>query len=351
MKKDTLPFPVKATGDPWKPDDKKTATVPIPNAVIKAKIEGPYTEHDRKLWTFLVHTSWNELLTKPIHEILITEIDRLFRDLTGGHNTTNWIWASARRLNKTIVEWEECPDADRMAGISNLMNARTSKTAREAGVLWYEIPALLSQVIKAPFQFSRIRLHFMIGLSGKYSVTLYELLESVANMKNPVFEVNLPQLRQWLKVPEGKLPRYVDLKRRILEPAVKQINDNPDGAGFRVEMEAIFEGNKVDRVRFSMIKTEMRLAEEAQLKQIKDETFPQKAVPGETPSTIDHVFPRLSPDAYEKAKAAAPGYDVYGLETEWRVWIEKTGKSPDKPEAAFIGFCRRKALKQPISRG
>ena len=199
-----LPLPVKATGNPWKPDEKDPATVPIPNSVIMTKIEGPYTERDRKLWTFLVHAVWDDLLTKRYHEIPVAKIDKLFRELSSGHDGFKWLWESARRLSKTIVEWEEGPDTDRLQGISNLMNAKTSKSAQETGILWFEIPALLSEVIKQPFRFSRIRLHFMIGLSGKYAVTLYELLESAVNMKNPVLEIELSKLRQWLKVQIGR---------------------------------------------------------------------------------------------------------------------------------------------------
>jgi hypothetical protein len=341
-----LPLPVNATGDPWKPDDKNPATVPIPNAVIMTKIEGPYTERDRKLWTFLVHAVWGDLLVKRYHEIPIAKIDKIFRELGADHNT-KWLWESARRLTKTIVEWEEGPDTNRLQGISNLMNAKTSKSAQETGILWFEIPALLSEVIKQPFRFSRIRLHFMIGLSGKYAVTLYELLESAVNMKNPVLEVDLSKLRQYLKVPEGKLPRYVDVKRRILEPAVKQINDNPQGAGFTVTMDAIKEGRAVDRVRFSMTKTELRLEEENQLNRIKTEALPQKGISIKTGPPIPLPLPT---SAYEKAKAAAPGYDVYYLETEWREWMKKKDKTPDNAEGAFINFCRQKAEKHPLGR-
>ncbi len=340
-----LPLPVKATGDPWKPDDKAPATVPIPNSVIMTKIEGPYTERDRKLWTFLVHAVWDDLLVKRYHEIPVAKIDKLFRELASGHDGFKWLWESARRLTRTIVEWEEGPDTDRLQGISNLMNAKTSKSAQETGILWFEIPALLSEVIKQPFRFSRIRLHFMIGLSGKYAVTLYELLESAVNMKNPVLEIELSKLRQYLKVPEGKLPRYVDVKRRIIEPALKQINDNPQGAGFTVTMDAIKEGRAVDRVRFSMTKTGLRIEEENQLNKIKTEALPQK----NTPKTALPGLP-LPPSAFEKARAAAPGYDVYYLESEWREWMKKKNKTPENAEAAFIAFCRQKAEKHPLSR-
>lgn len=47
----------------------------------------------------------------------------------------------------------------------------------------------------------------------------------------------------------------------------------------------------------------------------------------------------LKPDTYERARAAAPGWDVRVLEQEWRAWAETVPKSPD---AAFIGFCRKR---------
>lgn len=46
----------------------------------------------------------------------------------------------------------------------------------------------------------------------------------------------------------------------------------------------------------------------------------------------------LSSEAYEKAREAAPTWDVYALEQEWRMWISDT---PRHPEGAFIGFCRK----------
>jgi hypothetical protein len=46
----------------------------------------------------------------------------------------------------------------------------------------------------------------------------------------------------------------------------------------------------------------------------------------------------LSGDAYEDARLAAPGWDVYFLESEWRQWITEP---PYNADAAFIGFCRK----------
>ncbi len=50
-----------------------------------------------------------------------------------------------------------------------------------------------------------------------------------------------------------------------------------------------------------------------------------------------HVSP-LKPDTYEKAKACAPGWDVYHIENEWRGWLTEPPRNPD---AAFLGFCKK----------
>lgn len=46
----------------------------------------------------------------------------------------------------------------------------------------------------------------------------------------------------------------------------------------------------------------------------------------------------LSSAAYENGRAAAPGWDVYFLEMEWRSWMSE---APRDPDAAFVGFCRK----------
>lgn len=53
-------------------------------------------------------------------------------------------------------------------------------------------------------------------------------------------------------------------------------------------------------------------------------------------SATDSVH--LSPETYEKARQAAPTWDVYFLEQEWRMWMSEP---PGHPDAAFLGFCRK----------
>lgn len=325
------PIEVHASGNPWEIDSKNLTTVPLPNDVIITEIEGDYTERDRKLWAFLVAAVWDDLLTTRIHEIKTTKINAVFLE-HGGTTSTSWIWDSAQRLAATRARWEMGPDGRRLKGIASLLGgAVTDKEARKDGVLIFEIPALLCEVIRAPCRFSRLRLHFMIGLSGKYAVTLYMLLESVANRQIPVLEVELSKLRQWLKVPEGKLEKWFDIKRFVLEPSLKQINENPDAAGFAVQMQEIKEGRSIDRVRFTLTKTAARLEDEKNLK--------PRALAQTKPNAAKEEL-QLPTSAFEQAKKAAPSFDIYYLETQWREWLANK-PLPENPAGSFIGFCQK----------
>ena len=58
-----------------------------------------------------------------------------------------------------------------------------------------------------------------------------------------------------------------------------------------------------------------------------------------------YAWPFLKPETFAKARAAAPGWDVYVLEQEWREWI--ANKEPTKrPDAAFVAFCRKRFQNQ-----
>jgi plasmid replication initiation protein len=52
----------------------------------------------------------------------------------------------------------------------------------------------------------------------------------------------------------------------------------------------------------------------------------------------DERVPSLRSSTYERARAVAPGWDVYHLEAEWRDWIVEP---PQDANSAFVGFCRK----------
>lgn len=53
----------------------------------------------------------------------------------------------------------------------------------------------------------------------------------------------------------------------------------------------------------------------------------------------------LSSETYERARLAAPGLDIYLLEKEW---LNAFSARPEYPDAAFVGFCRRRFEKRNV---
>lgn len=48
---------------------------------------------------------------------------------------------------------------------------------------------------------------------------------------------------------------------------------------------------------------------------------------------------RLNGEIYAEARAVAPGWDVYVLEQEWRLWLADNEITPNHPEKHFLKFC------------
>lgn len=71
---------------------------------------------------------------------------------------------------------------------------------------------------------------------------------------------------------------------------------------------------------------------------------------GALPSS-EESLPPLPPDTYEEARAAAPGYDVYSLERDWREWWASSGRPRlENAPAAYVGFCRSRNKRAPFQR-
>lgn len=54
------------------------------------------------------------------------------------------------------------------------------------------------------------------------------------------------------------------------------------------------------------------------------------------------LFISLKAETYDLARAYAPGWDVHGLEGEWRAWIEKKSITPHRADSHFLAFCKRR---------
>ena len=322
-----LPKPTaQPTGDVL--DTRQPYTLPLNNEVALSRCIGPYTEIDRKLWATLVALAWDDLDKKSIHEANARDIARLFRELKGGNNGSAWIMDSARRLLASRLDWETEEEEGTAVLLSGLRIQKIS------GAIYYQFSDFLIERLLDNKRFSRLRLHFMIGLSGKYSVSLYVILEAAANLRHPVVELSLDELRDRLSVPQGKLARWVDLYRKAIEPGLRQINENAIAAGFTVQCETIAKGRKFERVVFKITKTEARLSDETSIKERMKKT---------TPAAKPMTRPLYSIDtALKIIRKEARGLDAQAVLAEFEDWTRKSEKPILNPLGLLTDFARRK---------
>jgi len=348
----TTPQRPKATGDLWNPSVTNPTTVPVPLPVVVVRVDGPFTALDRKLWLALVHIAFPNL-DKPghIHEISIAEIIELFRKVSGrrdlgakgvlqlskklSENTEAAVlWQSIRRLAKTTIEWE---DANYM-GINSLLGARLDRDVRLSGKLYFTFDPLLAQHVLAPRAWARLNVHVVMKLRGKYAVTLYEILEAYANRENKSCVATIDEVRGWLKVPEeASYKEWRAFRRRVIEPAIAEINAHADEAGFSVEYEAIREGKAFTKIKFTVKKTDGRAAREMMLgRKAKIHTRRARATAG-LPDPDNPPMP--SGDALDSFRSKWPGNDPYEVigrfQDKWRAEGCAAIRSSD---GAFLKF-------------
>lgn len=320
---------IQPTGSTWILDRYDPATVPVPLPVVIKRVDGTYSARSRKLWTFLLHAVFDELGKKGGHSVKISDINNMFRQF-GGQHETEWIWKCAKELAKTTIEFEVTYGDERYETITNIFAASVPPKARRGSELHFWFPEPLIPIIREPLRFARLRVHFLISLSGKYAVTLYEILEAHVNRRDGQCRVTLSDLRRWLKVPETAYLNWKDFRKWVLDPALKQINENPLGAGFTVDYEPIRKGRSYHEIIFKLTKTDERKIAESRLKR----------------ASKSNTKIEISLQAEETARliASDKGWDFYALKEKWLSYAHsqaEKGNPPKKPDAAFIAYCKK----------
>jgi hypothetical protein len=317
----------KSSGDVF--DTKSDCTLALTQEITLQRVTGIYNEVDRKLWLVLAHLSFENLGKKTIHETNLREIAKVWRELEGGRNGTKWLMDSARRLRKAGVDWND-EDGE---GTASLLSGLVLK--HETGGVFYEFGEILTRKLLDNKVFTRLKIHFLLGLSGKYSVALYMILESLANLRQPTITIPLDTLYERLNVPEGKLSSWKHFKTRALEPAIEQINKGAEDVGFVAAYETVSKGRKIVAVTFTVVKTSERLT--------KDNQSSRQIGINQAKKTTAEI-PPFSASNYETFKQISGRLDIYAEENEWRIWCSKTTQSTANPVGSFIVWLQKRVV-------
>jgi hypothetical protein len=87
-------------------------------------------------------------------------------------------------------------------------------------------PELRPFLLDLKTQFTSYELKYALSLKSFYAIRLYEILKQYLNIGKRQFDIE--KLRALLGIEIDKYPQYNDFKKRVIDPAVKEINQGSD---------------------------------------------------------------------------------------------------------------------------
>ncbi|MBV8521138.1 MAG: replication initiation protein [Acetobacteraceae bacterium] len=92
------------------------------------------------------------------------------------------------------------------------------------GPVRFRVPISLVPVLARSCRWGRIKAEIVCAMSSKYAIALYELVQLRANLDRCIEHFRLDRFRDLLGVPPGAYERGTDLVKRVIEPAVLEVN-------------------------------------------------------------------------------------------------------------------------------
>lgn len=146
-------------------------------------------------------------------------------------------------------------DTGRKGESQDLVRWVSDATVAQRGRVTIQIhPKLKPFLLHLKELYTSYRLEYILPMKSRYSITLYELLRSYANIETYTFDVE--ELKMFLGA--EKYERWADFQRKVLDIAMREINDLSD---LEVDYQIIKESRRFAKLRF-----QIRILEPIELK-------------------------------------------------------------------------------------
>lgn len=152
--------------------------------------------------------------------------------------------------------------------------------------------------------FSQYALRQTASIQRVYSLRLYELLiQWVYLAEFPVFDLN--QIRLQLEVKDGMYPQYSDFRKRILEPAIKEVNETTD---IKVTYEPVRTGRIITGLQFEWLQRPTKTPEELEQETTQEIEEIEKVVESEVG---DFILSERQSFKFSRLLANDPAFSKY----------------------------------------
>jgi hypothetical protein len=206
-----------------------------------------------------------------------------------------------------------------ITGLFDFFDVSAKELAKRA-TLRYGLPRKLAPILESSGRWGRIKAEIVCSMTSKYAIALYELLQLRANMERSVETFPIGRFRELLGVPPGTYGRGDNFQRKVLDPAVLEVNGLSD-MSLQIEQERIHSRAPIhavtlawwrksgDEFRAAMQeRNRSKVGRMARLRgQVETAEIPSPSLPDKVAATVDAMrsagAPQADIDAFVKGHA------------------------------------------------
>ena len=143
----------------------------------------------------------------------------------GKHESNDRMRESLKRLlGVQVTVTYQAPDMGEEKVLQTVLFTHFSSPLSGPGNLDYGIPDELRAILVRSGRWGRIKAEIVHAMSSKYAIALYELVKLRANLKYCSETIPIDRFRALLGVPPGAYENGTDFLRRVINPAVLEVN-------------------------------------------------------------------------------------------------------------------------------
>ncbi len=174
----------------------------------------------RKISNALLYNAYENLLEQEDHQIHIATLCKIIDYSSNDYKT---IKRALVDLLSTVIEWN-LVDGDKLAtqGIWNASSIIASASI-DGPICTYSYSNTMKKLLYHPEFYGRLNMQVQAKFQSSYGLALYENCIRFQNIEQtPWFD--LAKFRKLMGVEEGKYKIFRDLKSRVIEKAVEEVN-------------------------------------------------------------------------------------------------------------------------------
>jgi hypothetical protein len=204
----------------------------FPKAAELIEITGTHAleASDRAIFNQLLQIAHDsERLTEPDAEWEIALAS--LRRASSKHESNDRIRESLRRLRRTEIKvtYISARTGKRRTMETHLLEfTDTDEDESKDATVQFGIPKRLRLVLARSNRWGRIRCEVAYAMTSKYAIALYELICLRANREHCIEVLSYDQFRDLLGVPPGTYERGLDFRRKVIDPALLEVNGLSD---------------------------------------------------------------------------------------------------------------------------